>query len=286
MTQTCPVAHWAERTPDKVALISGAQRWTYAQLDRAVSGWVAHLRAQDVGPGARVGVYSRNHPGVVALFHAVARVGAVYVPFNARLTAAEVEALARRVQPKVWVEEEDLGTTPEPTFADHITLPPSQEVRAILFTSGTTGVPRGAELTYANFDAAARASLENLGGGQEQVWLACMPLFHVGGLTMAHRCAQYGATLVLHEKFDAEKTWRALEEQGVTHLSVVSTQLRWLLEARTERAPSTVRAVLVGGGPVNAALMAQASSRGFPVLQTYGLTETCAQICTERHKVT
>ena len=150
---------------------------------------------------------------------------------------------------------------------------------ALLFTSGTTGKPKAAQLTVAALDALARASAENLGPRPADRWLCNLPLFHVGGLGTAVRCAHDGATLVLHPRFDAGAMVRAVREDGITHGSLVARTLEECLEAGLER--RGLRGVLVGGGPVPPALVERARARGIPVLLTYGLTEACSQVTTE-----
>lgn len=289
----CPIARHAAASPERIALEFEARRWTYAELDAHVAAWAEWLSSRDVERGDRVAVSAWNHPDVVALFHAAARVGAVWVPLNARLTASEADAHLSGLRPRLVLAQAPLmskvpGAMVLPALdataassAPAPELPPADAVRAILFTSGTSGTPRGAELTFANFDASARASAANLGGDQNQSWLGTLPLFHIGGLAMAHRCATYGARLVLHERFDASATARAVQTDGITHLSVVGTTLQWLLEEVPPRATANLRVVLVGGGPVAPALLQRARSCGWPVLQTYGLTEACSQVTTE-----
>src|SRR5262249_28170805 len=103
---------------------------------------------------------------------------------------------------------------------------------AILFTSGTTGTPKGAVLTRENFRASAKASAANLGGDADQRWLACLPLYHVAGLAMLLRASDYGAGLVLHPRFDADAVIASLEGDGITHLSLVENALAQVLSTR------------------------------------------------------
>src|SRR5262249_9205641 len=154
---------------------------------------------------------------------------------------------------------------------------------AILFTSGTTGTPKGVELTLGNFAASARASAENLGGGADQRWLACLPFFHVGGLAMLNRAAWYGAALVVHARFEPDAVIASMRADEITHLSLVENALEQTLSADAQkRFPPTLRAVLIGGGPVSAGVLQRAREAGLPALQTYGLTEATSQGTTGR----
>ena len=270
-----------------LALASHDTRWTYRDLDEQTRRWADRLAARGVGEGDRVAHLSRTTPDTVALTHAIWRLGAVTVPLNTRLTASELAPQLDALEPRL--------TLVDPSFADRRSLerererpsraPPSgaDPTAAVLFTSGTTGRPKAAALSRSNLLAAAHASAQNIGGAPDDRWLLCLPLFHVGGLTMLHRCATYGAALVLHERFDPTAASRAFDEEGITHASLVPTTLRRLLDARAgRRFPSSLRAILIGGGPVPAPLLDQARALGAPVLQTYGLTESCAQVTTER----
>ena len=153
-------------------------------------------------------------------------------------------------------------------------------VRTVLFTSGTSGAPKPVALTEANHEASAIASAWNLGVDPGDRWLCCLPLWHVGGLSILHRSAIYGTTAVLHEGFDAERVRAELESGAVTLVSLVGTMLRRLIDAGLERWPG-LRAALVGGGPVPADLHEWARATGFPLRATYGMTETCSQVVTD-----
>jgi O-succinylbenzoic acid--CoA ligase len=154
------------------------------------------------------------------------------------------------------------------------------DVHSIIYTSGTTGRPKGAMLSYGNFWASAAASAFNLGLLSGDRWLACMPLFHVGGLSILLRSAMYGTTAVIHARFEEHAVNRALREDGITLLSVVPAMLQRMLDADALPYPDSVRAVLVGGGPVPSQLLTRALDRGLPVVQTYGLTEASSQVAT------
>ncbi len=148
----------------------------------------------------------------------------------------------------------------------------------VVFTSGTTGPPKGVRLSMLNLVAAASASEEHLRHGPDDDWLLAMPLYHVGGLSIIVRQAYTGGSTTLLPRFDAA-SFAAAMRGGVTMVSVVPTMLSRLLE----HGPfGGLRAVLVGGGPIPEGLLEAAASAGLPVLPTYGMTETFGQVATLR----
>ena len=291
------VRAWARATPGACALVFGSQRWTWRELDAEVAHWTARLTSQGVRAGDRVAVLARNRAEVVFLIHAVARLGATLVPLNARLRPAELAPLIALTQPQLVLAEDALADriagalSLERVSASlpdlHLAVEPLPQAwgqsSTLMFTSGTTGVAKAAHLTRANIDAHLRAwDADFADAGRTRCWLGCLPLFHVGGRAMVERCAAFGGTLILHEGFDSDAVARVLREEPVHRLSLVPTTLAWLLEADRGAAPPQLRSVLVGGSQASPALLELAHARGYPVLHTYGLTEACSQVCTER----
>jgi len=151
---------------------------------------------------------------------------------------------------------------------------------SVIFTSGTSGGSRAARLTRANWEAAARASVEHLGHGSEDLWLLAMPLHHVGGLSILLRSAFIGGGVKMLPGFEPAAFARELHDE-VTMASVVPTMLSRVLDA--DPGPyDGLRAVLVGGGPIPDDLLERAGEARLPVLPTYGMTETCGQVATLR----
>jgi O-succinylbenzoic acid--CoA ligase len=160
-------------------------------------------------------------------------------------------------------------------------LTPPAGTLAVVHTSGTTGEPRPVCLTRAQFEASARASAAHLGVAAGDRWLCCLPVFHVGGLSIFTRSAFYATTVHAEPGFDAARVKDLLEAGEVTLASLVPTMLVRLREAGLERAPR-LRALLVGGGPIPPELLDWAGALGLPMMPTYGMTETCSQVATAR----
>ena len=160
-------------------------------------------------------------------------------------------------------------------------VPSQRKPLAVLFTSGSSGAPRGVELSRAAFRASAAASERRLGWRDEDRWMCVLPLAHIGGLSILTRCLIGRRALVLAEKFDPERVCRLIERESVTLLSLVPTMLARLLECDSPRGRLTaLRRVLVGGAPASPRLWEEAIRRGVPALETWGMTETCSQVAT------
>jgi O-succinylbenzoic acid--CoA ligase len=152
---------------------------------------------------------------------------------------------------------------------------------AVLYTSGTAGRPKGACLSRENFAASAAAAADRLGPAVGERWLACMPLFHVGGLSILTRGVIFGGPIRLMPRFDAALVSEALDVGDIAGLSLVPTMLSRLLAHRAGRpAPAGLEVLLLGGAAAAPELLARALEAGYPVCPTYGLTEATSQVAT------
>jgi O-succinylbenzoic acid--CoA ligase len=271
----------AQVTPARLALTVEPQTWTFAALDAGVDAAAAVLRARGVVPGQRVGLRGPNSAGFVMAVFALMRLGAVSVPLNIRLTPAELDWQIGDADLAVVLDDAVLAALPDapsaaPVDREFVLADP----HSIIYTSGTTGRPKGAILTYGNHWWSAVASALNLGLTADDRWLACLPLFHVGGLSILIRGVAYGMPVVVHPRFEPAAANAAIDA-GVTHISVVATMLDQMLQARGPALyPAHLRCVLLGGGPAPRPLLDRALVVGAPVVQTYGLTETASQVVT------
>lgn len=299
--------HWLDKraalTPQRLALISAEERITFAELRERSRRTACKLAAQGVASGDRVALLCRNGTHVPELIHALHYLGAVLVPLNTRLTASELAYQVEDAGCRLLVYDEafqaqaaELGER-LPALA-HISVPAlrqlspleevplkseidSEDLHTIMYTSGTTGYPKGVLLTFGNHWASAVGSALNLGLQESDRWLASVPLFHISGLSILMRSVIYGIPAVIHENFDPEAANRAIIEEGVTIVSVVSNMLMRMIDALGEqRYPESFRCMLLGGGPAPLPLLEACREKGVPVFQTYGMTETSSQIVT------
>lgn len=306
MAAIAPMQDWlrarAETTPGALALLYNGKSWSYGALDQMANQLALQLRAQGAAPGDHVAVLLANSPVYVALIHALARLGAVLVPLNTRLTAAELAWQVRftgasilvygaesAVQAAALAGEAPIRLAVDDLMAGASTAPPApfrplglDDVQAIVFTSGTTGQPKGAMLTLGNHFWGANASAYRLGLQTNDRWLSCLPLYHVGGLAVVFRSCLYGTAIVLHDRFDVAAFDESLDTGAVTLTSLVPTMLHRLLDYRQGRPwPGSLRLILLGGAAAPAELLDRCRRTQAPVATTYGLTEAASQVATQ-----
>jgi O-succinylbenzoic acid--CoA ligase len=323
-----PLPRMALARPDHPALIVRGREIGYGTLQVLADGLARQLAGLGLGAGDRVALLLPSGLRFVAMLHAAARLEAVLVPLNSRLSEAELGWQIEHSQPKLvvvecawrervqegrarvvelpmpeeqwaealgsrealageasglsgWLELSEEGAQPPLPLRDRVGL---ESLQAIVYTSGTTGRPKGAMLSYGNQLWSALGSSLRLGVDPDDRWLAPLPLFHVGGMAVLWRCALAGGTVILPgEPFEAEAIAASLERDRVSMVSLVPTMLGRLLEVWGERpAPDSLRALLLGGGPISSDLLARALALGFPVAPTYGLSEAASQVATAR----
>jgi O-succinylbenzoic acid--CoA ligase len=261
-----PIRPWLPRAaalrPERVALEAPEGSLTYAQLLAA-----ARL---DVAPGSRVALALPPGLDLAVALHACLLARAAAMPVDPRLAPAEREALLAAADALV-----DAPLAPGGGAASGFEAPRDDDVALVVHTSGTTAAPRRVELTFANVQANALGSAVALGLDPDERWLCPLPLSHVGGLMVLLRSVIYATTAVLAP---AERA----ADDDITIVSLVPTQLQRLLEAGA-RPGRRLRTVLLGGAPASPSLLERARDGGWPVAETYGLTQACSQVTVDGH---
>ena len=287
--------------PDVIAIRCGARALTYAELDDRSSRLAQALLSAGVRAGDRVAHLDRTAPEIVELLFAASKIGAVTVPLNWRLAPAELEAIvadagaavmiagpayrsvAREIAGNVPHELEvvDTGEDYEQRLASHSPIDPGHrgspgEVVVQMYTSGTTGLPKGVLTTQRNL-AAAYLSAELWLFDSESVSLTPLPMFHIGGIGWAYLGLVCGATTILVTEFDAAEVLDLLERERVTNAVFVPTILQMLaaVPGAAERDYSSLRSITYGASAITTPVL-RAALRTFrsPLFGVYGLTET------------
>jgi len=306
MNLAAVLAETALRTPDADAVVLGDQRISYADLWEQTRRYAAVLAEDGIGPGDRVAVLIPNVPDFPRTYFAVLSLGAVVVPVHALLVAREISytltdsgakllicaaPLLAQGQPAAEqagvkllavmggenvdrLDERAASATPVAAYVNT----EAEDPAVILYTSGTTGSPKGAILTHLNITLNSIVSANSvLGLSKDDVILGCLPLFHAFGQTCAMNAGFYaGATLVLLPRFDGASALDLIVGQDVNVFMGVPTMYIGLLAAARsdERRPS-LRIAVSGGASLPVAVIDKfAEVFSADIYEGYGLSET------------
>lgn len=297
----------AQLNPARIALIFEGQQITYEEFGSRVRRLATLFRSGGVCVGDRVGYLGFNHPALLETMFAVQALGAIFVPLNYRLTAQELTFIINDAGIQTLVVDDALRPVVEPAMdglcckqyfasesvADGWRHLPTERVEAepldaavsvdvhdvavIMYTSGTTGLPKGAMLTHGNILWNNINAMLAFGGSRDDVILTVAPLFHIGGLNvMTLGSFHIGSTVVLLRNFDAAKVLADFERYKVSHMFGAPAMYLFMSQhpafANTDL--SSISNLLCGAAPVPESLIELYGARGVDFCQGYGLTET------------
>lgn len=281
----------AARHPNKLALECAGESYSYQAFDAAITTRASDLCGAGVGKGDRVAWYGLNDAEVFVLLFACARIGAILVPLNWRLAPAEVATIVADCSPKLVFHDSHFADVAKQLVGPEILaasapIPQTSVQRTrhecgendpllIVYTSGSTGVPKGAVLTQKALVANAEMSVQAHNLQPDDRVLNVLPLFHVGGLNILPTPAfSIGASVILHDRFDPGRTCDAFE--GVQAAIVVPTVIQAVMA--NDKWPnidlSGLRVLSIGSTDVPVSIIQSVHNRGVPMIQIYGATET------------
>lgn len=301
-----PVAWWAQVDGTRTALIeAGSGRvHSYASLDADADAWSVRLSSWGIGPGDRVAVLAQNRVEFVALLFACIRRAAILVPLNWRLSAPELARVLSDCAPALLLGEDRLRTLGEgATQAAALTRQPrwidldrdirpvkessgpsparsANDATMLLYTSGSTGVPKGVMVPHRQLLWNAIATTSAWRIGADDVGPAATPFFHTGGWNVFTTPMLFqGATVVLIDGFDADGYFEMLSRFGVTLTFGVPTQLAMVRETASWGRPlPALRTFISGGAPCPQRIKDEVRAAGYRFREGYGLTE-CGPNC-------
>jgi o-succinylbenzoate---CoA ligase len=300
------VPNWLKKraylTPNKPALFFEEEVYTFEEIYQLARKMSGRLTSSLIGKGDFVGVLLKNHPDTIIILYALQMIGATAVILNNRLTEEELAWQLEDSKCSALISEEKFNPIIAALqsrqhhysiFLKEILLKQDSaiigvreeydldDVCTIMYTSGTTGFPKGVKQTYGNHWWSSIGSALNLGLTDSDRWLCTVPLFHISGYSILIRSLVYGMPIVLHSGFNEQQVIHDIKLHKVTIMSVVATALTRIVKALGgEKIPDHFRCMLLGGGPAPLSLLNTCASAGIPVFQTYGMTETSSQIVT------
>ncbi|MGI5205519.1 long-chain-fatty-acid--CoA ligase [Spirillospora sp. CA-108201] len=299
--------------PDRVAYIAGGTEISYRDFDRRVDRVAAALAAAGLGPGDRVAVLDKNSLEYAELLFGATRAGAAQVPVNYRLAPDEVAYIVNNAQAKVFVvgpeflpvldaiagklEHTDLTVViggaghPHQDYAAWIDAAPAEppayepgsgDVFVQLYSSGTTGLPKGVMLTHDNFLAALAVTNDVWDIDASSVLMIAMPMYHVAGNVLTVSAVYNGLTGIVTREPDPTAIARGIERHRVTHIFLVPVLLQFmpLIPEVTASDMSSLRLMLYGASPISEDVLrtAMAMLPTTDFRQVYGLTEVTGAI--------
>ncbi len=293
-TLRCPLEEAATISRHQAAMRQGERIILYSEYNDLADAVAHRLQRAGIQPGDRIALFMASGWQVPVLLTGIMRAGAVACPLSTRIPKATVIERLAELQTRHLIAVLKAETKTE--MRDYSVFSPDALLRhpeqgaepappvdidapaIMIYTSGTSGRPRPAVLTYGNLYYNARGANANLRLGSKDRWLLQLPLYHVSGLGIMMRCLLAGATMVIPDS--GEDLVGAITRHNATHVSIVPTQLAGLLETDAFDLPPGFKAFLVGGSACSSALLQKAQEKRWPLYATYGMTETASQITT------
>jgi O-succinylbenzoate-CoA ligase len=298
-------------TPHLEAIVDSQDRYTFEQLNQHVNRIVHWMKAKNVQPGDRVAIYSRNRAEVVMAYLASAKLGAIFVPLNARLHPAELEYVLESSETKVLFYEDVFATqtnylrkvpslelfiqigssvtSKDESFSTILTGDASEPTTTaggddpllLIYTSGTTGRPKGVIISHNNLYSALTIGVISQNYNEKDRYLLVTPLFHISGMSLTALSVYRGVTIVCWQDFHPTKIWDVIEKERISIMMSVPPMLILMYQSGVwkEKNISSLHSIICGGTFVPKELVEQYLGIGISIYNGYGCTEVPG-ICT------
>ena len=290
-----PLQSTAEKYGDQPALIGDDRAITYKEFYRQVNAAAGNLIQRRIEREDRLGIVANNSIEYVLLLMALFQIGAIACPISPRFPKKTIAAMLDKIDCTKIVTgpyyKSDSGKCTHiemsplwnhPKISTNGNKPSEFDLdqdAAIMFTSGSSAVPKAVLHTFAHHYYSALGANENMPLGPGDRWLLSLPLYHVGGMGILFRALLSGAAVVVPTANALPA--KSIKRHKVTHVSLVPAQLKSLLEETVaDKAATCLRSILLGGSLIPHSLIIQAKQKGLNLYTTYGLTEMASQVTT------
>ncbi|KAF0139816.1 MAG: O-succinylbenzoic acid--CoA ligase [Stygiobacter sp.] len=299
MIKLTNMEHWlieqARLSPNQIAIYTSDLRINYDKLLEQSLAAAEYLSSLGIKDGDNVCILSNHSYEFWIIVNALWLLGAVPVPLNTRNTIEEISWQIKHVDAKFIITFQPTQLVSNLKFVQHISLDdfdfqgniiPNNLLHSsyytlrsslILFTSGSTGNPKAVVHTFKSLYESVKAMDSFFSLSSDDLWLSFLPLYHIGGFMILVRSLLSGCGVIFPNNLKHEAVIDAMAEFNPTHVSMVSTTVKRIIDDDTEP-NANLKYVFLGGGPLSPEICSQAVDAGYPIVKVYGSTETCSMI--------
>lgn len=278
--------------PDSPFVISSDGTISLRELNELVKIAASFLRNKGIGEGGKVAILSENNFNFIIIVLALWKLNSTPIPINVRLTSIEIEKFLLHSGSKHICIHSDIKSNYQLSgnytpsyfpFEDAVKISEAENkfdpnrTALILYTSGSTGEPKGVELTFKNLFESAKAADTIINHSKSDCWMASLPFYHIGGFSIITRSLLAGTPIVIPDSLQTEIVRKSIMKYKPTLISLVPTMLKRLMVAGA-KGNKYFRHVFIGGGPAESALLNNAIQLGWPLVKVYGSTETSSMV--------
>lgn len=292
------MTHRSYLSPLKEGFI-GRKRYSFNDMNARVNKFSTYLKEQHISPGERIALICKNHEDFITAFFGAAKIGVITVAINWRLEAEELRYILADCQPSIVLFDQEFREkvlhvdvddsismievgiksfdrllqtyqAEEPEF-----ISSDDDTTLIMYTSGTTGKPKGAMITHRNLFAASVGMSHTIDWWAQDRFLSVAPFFHIGGFIPIILNLHNGSTTVLMADFDPVAVWSTVEKEKITTMMTIPVMLQFMLKVFDKIKPNyrSIRNITCGASAVAPSLIKAYESLEIPIQQVYGITE-------------